>query len=125
MAEDGRHARIIEAVDMNREPIDHIQWVAATTLVANHYNPNVVHAQELALLERSILRTGWIQPILINPDRVIIDGFHRWSLATRSAAIRAKYDGQVPVATIPVDVAGAMMMTIRINRRRGRTSPCG
>jgi ParB-like chromosome segregation protein Spo0J len=101
------------------DPIDRIQWVEASTLVANFYNPNVVHYQELALLEHSIERTGWIQPILINPDRVIIDGFHRWSLALRSERLMRLYAGQVPVAIIPVDLPGAMMMTIRINRAKG------
>jgi len=102
-----------------KEPIDHIEWVAAETLVANLYNPNVVHYQELALLEYSILKTGWIQPILVNTDRVIIDGFHRWALATRSERMRERYAGRVPIAVIPIDLPAAMMMTIRINRAKG------
>jgi ParB-like chromosome segregation protein Spo0J len=101
------------------DPINQIEWLAAADLVANHYNPNVVQLQELGLLEFSLLRTGWIQPILINRDRVIIDGFHRWSLATRSARLLERYAGKVPTATIDVDFAGAMMMTIRINRAKG------
>jgi hypothetical protein len=102
-----------------REPIDHIDWVDATSLVANHYNPNVVHYQELGLLEHSILKNGWIHPILVNGDRVIIDGFHRWTLATKSPRLREKYDGKVPIATIPITLPAAMMMTIRINRAKG------
>jgi hypothetical protein len=102
-----------------REPVDHIEWADASTLVANHYNPNVVHYQELGLLEHSILKNGWIQPILVNGDRVIIDGFHRWTLATKSPRLREKYDGKVPIATIPITLPAAMMMTIRINRAKG------
>lgn len=63
------------------DPINSIQWLDAGTLKANHYNPNVVMNTELRLLERSILQTGWIQPILVNANRIIIDGFHRWSLS--------------------------------------------
>jgi len=31
---------------------------------------------EMNLIEKSILKTGWIQPILVNTNRTIIDGFH-------------------------------------------------
>ena len=47
-------------------------------LQANGYNPNVVLKTELELLEFSVLKTGWIQPILVSRDYVIIDGFHRF-----------------------------------------------
>ena len=102
-----------------REPIDHIEWADVSSLIANHYNPNVVHFQELGLLEHSILKNGWIQPILVNGGRVIIDGFHRWTLATRSPRLRERYEGKVPIATIPITLSAAMMMTIRINRAKG------
>jgi ParB-like chromosome segregation protein Spo0J len=66
---------------MRTDPIDNIKWVAAETLDPNNYNPNVVHTPELRLLEKSIVSNGWIQPILVNPDGIIIDGYHRWRLA--------------------------------------------
>lgn len=102
-----------------KDPIDCIEWLPAETLKANHYNPNVVFDQELALLERSILRTGWIQPVLISRDNIIIDGFHRWKLSLDSANLRRKYGGLVPCARLDIGPDEAMVHTIRINRAKG------
>ncbi len=101
------------------DPVDHIRWVPADTLDPNTWNPNRVHAAELRLLERSVLSTGWLQPLLVNPDRLIIDGFHRWRLSQDSDRIRARWKGRVPVAVLDVDRPTAMLMTIRINRAKG------
>ncbi|MCU1647152.1 MAG: IbrB [Nocardia sp.] len=100
-------------------PIDHIQWIPADTLDPNVWNPNRVHKPELRLLERSLLHTGWIQPLMVNPDRIIIDGFHRWRLSQDSKAVRQRWKGRVPVAVLDVDKPTAMLMTIRINRAKG------
>jgi len=101
------------------EPIDNIAWVKADELTANDYNPNIVFTPELKLLERSIIKTGWVQPILISSDNIIIDGFHRWMLSKESPAIKEKYKGMVPAAVIDVDRAAAMVMTVRMNRAKG------
>jgi len=101
------------------EPVDHIRWVPADTLDPNTWNPNRVHGAELRLLERSLLSTGWLQPLLVNPDRLIIDGFHRWRLSQDSQEIRSRWKGKVPVAVLDVDRPTAMLMTIRINRAKG------
>lgn len=101
------------------DPIDSIRWVPADTLDANTWNPNRVHLAELRLLERSLLSTGWLQPLLVNPDRLIIDGFHRWRLSQDSTACMARWHGKVPVAVLDVDKPTAMLMTIRINRAKG------
>jgi ParB-like chromosome segregation protein Spo0J len=78
-----------------------------------------VHLAELRLLERSLLSTGWLQPLLVNPDRLITDGFHRWRLSQDSQAVRARWSAKVPVAVLDVDKPTAMLMTIRINRAKG------
>lgn len=101
------------------DPIDRIQWVHANTLHANDYNPNMVHEPELRLLERSILQTGWIQPVLTDADSQIIDGFHRWMLSRTSQAMRERYGGLLPVCRLEVSGAEARLMTIRINRAKG------
>jgi ParB-like chromosome segregation protein Spo0J len=101
------------------DPINNIQWIHCDTLTANHYNPNVVLDVELRLLERSVLRTGWLQPILVNKNRIIIDGFHRWSLSRISEAMRAKYGGMVPCAVLDIPDWEAMVITVRINRAKG------
>lgn len=101
------------------DPISRIEWRDAATLDANDYNPNFVFSPELRLLEHSLLTTGWVQPILIDPERRIIDGFHRARLARDSAAMIARYDRLVPCATLMVDRPQAMLLTIRMNRAKG------
>ena len=106
-------------MDFNNEPISQIKWVDARNLKANDYNPNVVLNQELKLLEFSILKQGWIQPILVSDDGEIIDGYHRYWLSTHSDAIIEKYGYQVPVVSLDLDIVERMLLTIRINRAKG------
>jgi ParB-like chromosome segregation protein Spo0J len=101
------------------EPVETIQWIECDKLVANHYNPNRVMNAEMNLIERSILQTGWIQPILVNKNNVIIDGFHRWTLSRLSPSLRSKYHGKVPCAVLDVSDVEAMVITVRINRAKG------
>jgi len=101
------------------DPVCRIEWVAAAELSPNGWNPNVVFTAELKLLETSILRTGWVQPILISRTGQIIDGFHRYMLSLKSKAIADKYGGQIPCARLDVDEAEAKILTVRINRAKG------
>src|SRR5579872_4357233 len=104
---------------MHNDPVGKIEWRDADSLSANTYNPNVVFDAELRLLERSILRTGWVQPILITADGTIIDGFHRWMLSRESQALRARYGGMVPCAVLDVPPEEAKLLTVRMNRAKG------
>ena len=101
------------------DPITTIEWRFAEELIANHWNPNRVHKAELRLLEHSLLSTGWIQPILINRNDIIIDGFHRWRLSQDSLAVRDRWRGKVPCAILDVGDDTAMAITVRINRAKG------
>lgn len=103
----------------NKEPVEDIKWIDCDLLKANHYNPNRVMNAEMNLIERSILKTGWIQPILVNKNNVIIDGFHRWTLSRLSPNLRSKYHGKVPCAVLDVTDVEAMVITVRINRAKG------
>ena len=102
-----------------QDPINSIEWVEAASLKANYWNPNRVHKPELKLLEHSLLSTGWIQPILVNKNGVVIDGFHRWRLSQDSAEVKKRYGGKLPVAILPVEDDEAMAITVRINRAKG------
>ena len=104
---------------MFNDPVDRIVWKPAASLKANSWNPNMVLEPELQLLERSILRTGWIQPLLVSRDDLVIDGFHRWMLSVESPALRTKYRGMVPCTVLDVGPAEAKMITVRINRAKG------
>jgi ParB-like chromosome segregation protein Spo0J len=106
-------------VIVSADPLNDIRWRDAESLNANNYNPNVVFDPELKLLERSILMTGWVQPVLIASDGTIIDGFHRVMLSRVSTALKAKYHGRVPCAVLDVTRAQAMMLTVRMNRAKG------
>lgn len=101
------------------DPIDNIHWVLTRSLKANLYNPNVVFSPELRLLELSILESGWLQPLIINTNKLIVDGFHRWKLSTDSAAIRDRWFEEVPCVIFDISDPEAMMLTVRINRAKG------
>jgi ParB-like chromosome segregation protein Spo0J len=102
-----------------QHPIDNIEWIEADLLQANDYNPNVVFSHELKLLEHSILTNGWIQPILVTHDLIVIDGFHRFMLGKTSPKVRALTDGKIPVVKMELTEPERKMLTIRINRAKG------
>lgn len=100
-------------------PLKTLQWIDRDLLKPNDYNPNKVSKQNLELLERSILANGWTLPIVIRPDRTIIDGFHRWTVAGREP-LKSKLGGKVPVVIVKhSDEAGNIYGTITHNRARG------
>ena len=104
---------------MVNDPISRIEWLPADSLQANDYNPNVVQEPELKLLERSILKTGWVQPILISRDRIVIDGFHRTMLSRESKALQQRYNGLAPCVVMDVPPEEAIILTVRMNRAKG------
>jgi ParB-like chromosome segregation protein Spo0J len=93
-------------------PIEHWVWIDAQELKANDYNPNFVLPAELELLELSIIQTGWVQPLLVTKDLVIIDGFNR-------ATISRVNNWKVPACILDISEAERMLLTIRINRAKG------
>jgi len=102
-----------------KQPLDQINWLHRDMLKPNNYNPNKVAPPELKLLKTSIKEDGWTQPIVINPDMTIVDGFHRWTVSA-DKEIYAFTDGKVPTVTItPKDSSQQQMATIRHNRARG------
>jgi ParB-like chromosome segregation protein Spo0J len=104
---------------MNKQPLDKITWIHRDQLLPNNYNPNKVAPPELQLLKISILEDGWTQPIVINPDFTIVDGFHRWTVSG-DPKIYALTEGKVPTVMItPKDFNQQQMATIRHNRARG------
>lgn len=100
-------------------PISNVEWVDVEKLSANDYNPNVVFSKEMELLKFSLLANGWIQPILVTQDYVIIDGFHRASLAKADKEVAAMTEGKVPVVVMQLTEPQRMLLTIRINRAKG------
>lgn len=111
-------------MDASRHPIAQIEWLPVQALTANDYNPNVQPPPERRLLKISLLEDGWTAPIVVFDDGAggpltIVDGEHRWRVATEDAEVRALTEGLVPVVRIRKSRAHLMMSTIRHNRARG------
>ena len=110
-----------------KHPIDAIEWVHVGSLTANSYNPNHVQPIEMKLLEHSLIVDRWLQPIIVcdeyddegKPILVIVDGFHRATLAKTSAALLKRDQGFVPTVKLKKTRAQAMATTIRMNRAKG------
>ena len=106
-------------MDKKRQPLDEINWIDREKLIPNDYNPNKVAPPELKLLKISILEDGWTQPIVVNADYTIVDGFHRWTVSGHKE-IYALTDGKVPVVILnDTTKEQKKMATIRHNRARG------
>lgn len=102
-------------------PVAAITWEKPSRLRSNHYNPNTVFPPELALLRVSLLEDGWTMPVYANRGGYIVDGFHRWTLASTDAEVAAMTGGLLPVAWCKGKTeADAMCSTIRANRARGQ-----
>jgi len=95
-----------------KAPLEQIEWRDPQNLRSNEYNPNIVVSKEMELLKLSLLQQGWIQPILITPDGLIIDGFHRTTIARMENWL-------VPCAILDLPEVDRIMLTVRINRAKG------
>lgn len=111
---------------MRDHPVDLVLWVPAHEVEANSYNPNVVAAPEMVLLERSIEADGYTQPVVTWLDgerRETVDGYHRGEVGRRSEIVRKKTMGYLPVTTANADRTDRndrVASTIRHNRARGK-----
>lgn len=110
------------------EPLSCIQWVPAEALTANDYNPNTMTPVEKKLLELSLIKDGFTQPVVVTGSGPevnqyqVVDGYHRFMLSQKPA-LRKRLLGHVPVACIRAGCdgpAGLMATTIRHNRARGQ-----
>jgi ParB-like chromosome segregation protein Spo0J len=115
-----------EVSPLREHPVDLVLCVRAEVVDANDYNPNSVAPPEMKLLEHSILEDGYTQPVVTWLDgdrRETIDGFHRGLVGRKSAAVRARTLGYLPVTTANDSRTGKsdrMAATIRHNRARGK-----
>lgn len=106
---------------VSNHPVNEIEWIHFSELKANDYNPNRVAPPEMDLLKQSLLEDGWTIPIVIRPDKEIVDGFHRYLLVKDDEDIRALTSGFMPCTTLKLngDRSHQMMATVRYNRARG------
>ncbi|MGV8400890.1 IbrB-like domain-containing protein [Pseudomonas aeruginosa] len=107
------------------EPVDFVEWVPATDVIGNDYNPNAVAPPEIKLLQHSIDVDGFTQPIVTHQEgneRVVVDGFHRQKVGKTSPPIKNRLHGYLPVVKIRSargELPDRMAATIRHNRARG------
>lgn len=107
-----------------KSPVYNVLCVPITMVHANDYNPNKVAPPEMALLETSIWEDGFTQPIVTFYDveksmYIVVDGFHRWTVAKTSKRINERENGMVPIVVIDKAISDRMASTIRHNRARG------
>ena len=96
------------------------KMVSRDAVVANNWNPNAVSPDKMELLKQSILDNGWCFPIVVIWDQeqeryVIIDGFHRWTMAAEEWLDLP----EVPVVVLPHTIAQRMIATVQFNKARG------
>jgi ParB-like chromosome segregation protein Spo0J len=117
---------IHEVSPLKHHPVDLILWLPADSVVSNDYNPNSVAPPEMKLLELSISKDGYTQPVVTWLDekvRVTVDGFHRGLVGKTSEVVRSSTKGYLPVTTVNSDRGDRndrMAATIRHNRARGK-----
>jgi ParB-like chromosome segregation protein Spo0J len=105
-------------------PVYNVLAVPIEQVRANTYNPNAVAPPEMELLETSIWEDGYTQPVVTYYDKeqdvyIVVDGFHRYLTMQRSARIRERERGMLPVVVIDKEIGDRMASTIRHNRARG------
>jgi len=106
----------------------------------NKYNPNRQNDEEFLMLCRSIVEDGFTDAVIVNTDRSIIDGEHRWTAAivlnhlaksgqpvtlTTTKEARARRDELIdpdliiPVKVLDKDEIQRRISTQRHNKARG------
>lgn len=101
-------------------PVSRVQWVPAHLIHGNDYNPNAVAPPEMQLLEVSIKKDGFTQPIVVwqvEGGYEVVDGFHRHLVGVKLGFTH------LPVVVINADRTDRgdrIAATIRHNRARGK-----
>jgi ParB/RepB/Spo0J family partition protein len=83
----------------------------------NKYNPNEMTDSIMEHLVKEIKRIGFLQPILINKNKVIIDGEHRWK-AAKEVGLK-----EIPCIQVDMDEKDAKLTTVNMNQIKGEINP--
>lgn len=114
-----------ELSPFKEQPVDCVLWVRDEAVAANNYNPNHLAVAEKRLLQRSLERDGFTQPLVVSEkDRKryeIVDGAHRRQLCRSRLLLQKNLQGYLPVICLPESGrASQLATTVRHNRARGR-----
>jgi ParB-like chromosome segregation protein Spo0J len=99
-----------------------IEYVSASTLAPNDYNPNRQSDHEFGLLKSSILEDGFTDPVKVvdrDGQAVIVDGEHRWRAVQVLHEEGKLPDDVLAIVRLPMNEAQAKIATLRHNRARG------
>lgn len=105
---------------IDEHPVSNVQWIEIDLVQANDYNPNSVAPPEMRLLQLSIERDGFTQPIVVwqqDDHYEVVDGFHRHLVGKKLNL------SHLPVVIINKDRQDRndrIASTIRHNRARGK-----
>lgn len=98
------------------KPSLEITYVDPAKLRPNGWNPNVMTDAMLSRLRAEIWRVGFVDPVVALRDGRIIDGEHRWKIASERKE-------NVPVVYIDVPEAVAKTLTINLDAIHGEHDP--
>ncbi|SPY39343.1 IbrB-like domain-containing protein [Proteus mirabilis] len=113
------------------EPTDCVLWIKQQQVIANDYNPNVMSPTEKRLLETSLVKDDYTQPVVVLPIQQsknkpsqwqVVDGYHRYLLSKKNS-LNKRINGYLPITILDVEshtMADQMAATIRHNRARGQ-----
>lgn len=98
----------------------HINYVDEKSLKIPNWRATYVLRPDLLALSASLGQHGFIQPIHIRKSTMeVIDGSERLLLARNVKEIKKACNGMIPVVEHDVDLFGAMMLHLQLNRARG------
>jgi len=104
-----------------KHPVSKMEWIPIDLIQANDYNPNNVAPPEMKLLQLSIEKDGFTQPIVVwktEDHYEVIDGFHRYLVGKDKLKLT-----HLPCAVVNnnrTDRNDRIASTIRHNRARGK-----
>jgi len=101
--------RVMTEVDL----IPPTELVDVDRLRVDSQNPNVMGVRQFEALKKSILRWGFVVPIITNKDYVVADGEHRLK-AAKDLGMK-----QVAVVRLPVDEVDRRLIRQVMNKIRG------
>lgn len=105
-------------------PSLNVQLVPIESVIGNDYNPNRVAPPEMELLRISIRRDGLTMPVVVSAEKeneswVVVDGFHRKTVAAHTKDIRQSLNGFLPVSKLNKSIEERVTSTVRHNLARG------
>lgn len=97
-----------------------IEFINIDKLTKPEWHATYIVRPDLLVLSASLLRYGFLTPIIVQKDtNIIIDGYQRWMLAKEIVELNKKTNNLVPVLFVSCDSLEAMVMHLQLNRGRG------